>query len=118
VPPTPHYGKYLKLGRNRISDLSIVGVSVLGYPDKTTTSGYVFKIVIASVAPVPFVAIKAQEILSKNKITESTINDAAALAMDSVTPIDDVRGSAKYRKYMTRNLVKRAIDIVFSNLSK
>lgn len=116
VPPAGHTGKYLKLGRNRLSDLSIVGVSVLGYINSALKSGYSFKLAIASVAPVPFVPQKAQEVLEKNELTPEVIEQAAQAAMDSVTPIDDVRGSAQYRKHMVRNLVKRGVTEVLEQL--
>jgi carbon-monoxide dehydrogenase medium subunit len=118
VPPQGFFGVYKKLGRNTISDLSIVGVSVVGYPSKETASGYRFKIALASVAPVPFEALKAEAVLSEKKITSEVITEAAQVAMDSVTPIDDVRGSARYRKYMVRNLTREALTEVWSKLSK
>jgi carbon-monoxide dehydrogenase medium subunit len=110
VPPVGHIGKYIKLGRNRLSDLSIVGVSALGYKAPETKSGYKFRIVVASVAPIPYVLTKSEELLSSKLITADTIDEAAQAAMDAVTPIDDVRGSAQYRKHMVRNLVKRAVS--------
>ena len=110
VPPKGHAGQYFKLGRNRLSDLSIVGVSALGYKDPSTKSGFTFRLAIASVAPVPFIPTLAEEILSTEPLNPDTINRAAQAAMDAVTPIDDVRGSAQYRKYMVRNLVKRAVN--------
>ncbi|MHC1740464.1 MAG: xanthine dehydrogenase family protein subunit M [Anaerolineaceae bacterium] len=118
VPPVGFFGVYKKLGRNTISDLSIVGVTVLGYPSKDTASGYRFKIALASVAPVPFEAVKAEAILSEKKITPEVIAEAAQAAMDSVKPIDDVRGSARYRSYMVRNLTREALAEVWSKLSK
>jgi carbon-monoxide dehydrogenase medium subunit len=118
VPPKGMVGVYKKLGRNTISDLSIVGVTVLGYPISKSPSGFTFRIVLASVAPVPFEALKAEAILSEKKVTSETIAQAAEIAMESVTPIDDVRGSARYRKYMVRNLTREAITEVWNKLSK
>jgi carbon-monoxide dehydrogenase medium subunit len=118
VPPQGFFGVYKKLGRNVISDLSIVGVTVLGYPSKETASGYKFRIALASVAPVPFVASKAEAVLAEKKITPDVIKEAAQAAMDSITPIDDVRGSARYRKYMVRNLTREALTEVWSKLGK
>jgi len=118
VPPQGFAGVYKKLGRNVISDLSIVGVTVIGYPSKEAASGYRFRIALASVAPVPFVASKAEAVLSEKKITPELIAEAAQVAMDSISPIDDVRGSARYRKYMVRNLAREALAEVWSKLSK
>jgi aerobic carbon-monoxide dehydrogenase medium subunit len=118
VPPSGSFGVYKKLGRNIIGDLSIVGVTVLGYPQKESPSGFGFRIALASVAPVPFESLKAEGVLSAEKITPEVITKAADAAMDSVTPIDDVRGSARYRKYMVRNLTREAITEVWSKISK
>lgn len=118
LPPAGMFGVYKKLGRNSIGDLSIVGVAVLGYPCKESPSGYRFRIALASVAPVPFEASKAEAVLSEKKITPDVITEAAQVTMDSVTPIDDVRGSARYRKFMVRNLTREAITEVFAKISK
>jgi carbon-monoxide dehydrogenase medium subunit len=118
VPPKNHAGKYLKLGRNKLGDLSIVGVTILGYPDSSTKSGYHFKIALASVAPTPLALVKAPEVLAQKSITEETIAEAAQAAMDECKPIDDVRGSGAYRKYMVRNLVKRGVTEVWKTLAK
>jgi carbon-monoxide dehydrogenase medium subunit len=117
VPPADHKGHYIKLGRNKLSDLSIVGVTVLGYPDKSSASGFRFHVCLASVAPVPFVAVEAQKVLEGKPITEQVIQEAAQTAMDAVKPIDDVRGSARYRKYMVRNLVGQGVAEVFGHLT-
>ena len=117
-PPKGMAGVYKKLGRNLISDLSIVGVTVMGYPNSKSPSGYSFRIALASVAPVPMEALKAEAILAEKKITPETLALAAEAAMDAVTPIDDVRGSARYRKFMVRNLVREALMEVWNKLSK
>ena len=117
-PPAGMVGVYKKLGRNIISDLSIVGVAALGYPNSKSPSGYSFRIALASVAPVPYEALKAEAILSEKKITAETIALAADASMEAVTPIDDVRGSARYRKMMVRNLTREAITEVWQKLSK
>ena len=118
VPPKGFVGTYKKLGRNTIGDLSIVGVAVMGYPAKESPSGYLFRIALASVAPIPFESLKAEAVLSKQKITDEVITKAAEAAMESVTPIDDVRGSARYRKFMVRNLTREALTEVWKKLNK
>ena len=118
LPPQGMVGTYKKLGRNTIGDLSIVGVAVLGYPSKETKSGYRFRIALASVAPTPYEALKAEAVLAEKPLSDETIAEAATVAMESITPIDDVRSSARYRKYMVRNLVREATTEIWKKISK
>jgi carbon-monoxide dehydrogenase medium subunit len=46
LPPSGARGKYLKLGRNKLSDLSIVGVTVLGWRDTGLPSGFRFRVAL------------------------------------------------------------------------
>jgi CO/xanthine dehydrogenase FAD-binding subunit len=117
LPPKGCKGAYLKLGRNRLSDLSIVGVAVLGHPDPGLGSGFRFRIALASVAPVPLIAAQAEAHLGGCAITPASISEAARLAAEASAPIDDVRGSARYRKSMVRNLTEHALTEVWKQLS-
>jgi len=117
LPPKGCAGKYLKLGRNQLSDLSIVGVTALGYPDFSCQSGYHFRLALASVAPVPLVPAEAETYLATHSITLKTIDEAASLSADACSPIDDVRSSARYRKQMARNLSAKALTEVWKNLN-
>jgi carbon-monoxide dehydrogenase medium subunit len=116
IPPAGCTGKYLKLGRNQLSDLSIVGVTVLGHKDATCSSGYRFRLALASVAPVPLVPVEVEVYLANNPITPDAIHEAARLAAEACSPIDDVRGSARYRKQMVRNLSAKALTEVWKKL--
>ncbi len=116
VPPPGSAGTYIKLGRNMESDLSIVGVTALGYPDAEATSGYRFKLALASVAPVPLVPEDVQAYLAEHPIKEETLRQAAQIAMDASTPIDDVRAGAHYRKIMVRNLSYKALKAVWEKI--
>jgi CO/xanthine dehydrogenase FAD-binding subunit len=113
IPPQNAQGKYIKLGRNAIGDLAIVGVTAFGYPDRTA-SGYRVLIALASVAPTPLLLDVA--LLSEKQINEESINEAADFAMNAVKPIDDVRGSARYRSLMVRNLTRNALTDVWEKL--
>jgi CO/xanthine dehydrogenase FAD-binding subunit len=118
IPPAPQgaVGRYLKLGRNAQGDLAIVGVAVLGYPDKEAQSGYAFRIALASVAPTPIRASKAEKILAQAPPTPESIEAAANAAMETAKPISDVRSSAEYRRAMVHALTKRAVGDVLSRL--
>jgi carbon-monoxide dehydrogenase medium subunit len=117
APPPGGQGTYIKLGRNTWSDLSIVGVTAYGYPSGNgSPDGYQFHLALASVAPVPLVPLAAQEYLAANPPGPQAFKEAAQLAAESCTPIDDVRGSARYRKAMVRNLTQKALEITWGRL--
>jgi CO/xanthine dehydrogenase FAD-binding subunit len=117
LPPEKNAGVYLKLGRNTWSDLSIVGVTAYAYQDPRQTSGYHFQVALASVAPVPLLLPAVEEHLGKNEISVETLKEAARIAEAACAPINDVRGSARYRKAMVRNLTARALEQVRIDLS-
>jgi carbon-monoxide dehydrogenase medium subunit len=116
LPPAGYAGRYIKLGRNAIGDLAIVGVAAIGFPDTETASGHRFRIALASVAPIPLRATAAEEILARGPLTKETIDAAASAAMDAADPISDVRASVEYRKLMVRNLTRRAVKKVLGKL--
>lgn len=117
LPPKGCAGIYLKLGRNQLSDLSIVAVTALGHPDSSCQSGYRFRLALASVAPVPLVPAEAETYLANHSITPESLREAARLSADACSPIDDVRGSARYRTQMARNLSAKALAEVWKNLN-
>jgi CO/xanthine dehydrogenase FAD-binding subunit len=118
LPPKGCQGAYLKLGRNKMSDLSIVGVTVLGWPDPRLPSGYCFRLALASVAPLPLLVAEVETSLTRQAITPEVLHAAAHLAAEACTPIDDVRGSARYRKEMVKNLSVKALTDVWERLRK
>ena len=118
LPPKGCQGTYLKLGRNKLSDLCLVGVTTLGYPDSTLQSGYRFRLALASVAPVPLVVTEIETYLGNQAIAPEALREAGRLAGEACTPIDDVRSSARYRKQMAKNLSAKALGIVWEKLKK
>lgn len=116
LPPKGCAGAYLKLGRTTLSDLAIVGVTVLGSPDSELPSGFRFRIALASVAPTPLIAGRAEACLAGQVISAEAIRQAARLAGEECSPIDDIRASARYRREMVRNLTEKALTDVWKRL--
>jgi carbon-monoxide dehydrogenase medium subunit len=118
LPPAGSAGRYLKLGRNRVGDLAIAGVAVLGWPDPAAAHGYRFRVGLASVAPVPLRALPAEEVLAGRAPGEAAFAAAADAAAATASPIDDVRASAAYRRAMVRILTLRGLCEVWAELSR
>jgi carbon-monoxide dehydrogenase medium subunit len=119
IPPSPPgaAARYLKLGRCRTGDLSLVGVAVLGFP-AATASGYRFRIGLGSVAPVPLRAQESEDLLAANGPLEGTFALAAGAAADAAKPITDVRGTAAYQQAMVRTLTLRGLRAVWTQLQE
>jgi len=116
LPPNNSSGTYIKLGRNTWSDLSIVGVTALGNPDPASASGFCLRIALASVAPRPLEVSPVREYLAVHPITVEAFKQAAELAQQACNPIDDVRGSARYRKLMVGQLTEKALAITWNRM--
>jgi carbon-monoxide dehydrogenase medium subunit len=116
LPPKGSAGAYIKLGRNTWSDLSIVGVTAVGWPDLTAVSAYSFRIALASVAPTPLEVSAVHEFLAAQPPSPQAFKRAAQLAAEACQPIDDVRGSARYRKAMVHNLTEKALHQTWQRL--
>jgi len=104
--PANSGGAYFKLSRVSV-DLAVVGVGVVLIMDGDTCKD--IKITLASVAPKPIRAPKAEASLKGKKIDEALIEEAGKIASGEATPIDDVRGSAFYRTEIVNVFTKRAI---------
>lgn len=115
-PPPPGYAaRYIKLGRNQSGDLAIVGVTVLGHRAETP-AGFQFRVALGAVAPTPLRATAAETLLAAQPLTTAVLLAAAEAAATASTPIDDVRGSATYRRAMVAALVHRALADVWHHL--
>lgn len=108
--PMPRTGKsYIKLGRRQQMELATVGVAAHVTLDE---SGLVADaaIVLASVAPTPLRAVKAESRLRGNAPSSEIVDAAARAASEEARPIDDVRASASYRTEMVHVLTRRAVE--------
>lgn len=116
-PPAGAAARYLKLGRCKSGDLSLVGVAVSGFP-AATDSGVRFHISLGSVAPVPLRALEAEHLLATNAPGEQTFALAADAATAIARPITDVRGSANYQQAMVRTLTLRGLRDVWAQIKE
>ncbi len=100
-------GIFLKLGLRKAQAISVVNLTVilrLGQAEVLEAH-----ITEGSVAPTIIRAPEAEAALIGAPLDEDAINQAAELAAQAARPIDDVRGSAAYRREMIRVLTRRAL---------
>ena len=109
IPPLKDNEKaaYLKFAVRKAMDLAIIGVAAkIKLENGICTDA---KIALGAVAITPILAPKAAEVLIGKELTDEVIEEAAQAAMDSCSPISDIRASKEYRKAMIGVYTKRAI---------
>lgn len=66
-------------------------------------------IALTNVGPTALKATDAENALRGRPLTESTIDEAARLAMAACDPVEDLRGSVAYKVAMTGEMTRRAL---------
>lgn len=64
---------------------------------------------IGSVAPVPMRLTEAERVVEGQHVSPETASRAADAAAAQIEPIDDVRSTADYRTFVTRQMVRRLV---------
>jgi aerobic-type carbon monoxide dehydrogenase small subunit (CoxS/CutS family) len=72
-------------------------------------------ITLGAVTPIIIHAVEAEKFLARKKLNDKNITHAAELAMQAARPIDDVRGSAAYRREMVRVITARGLTAIRDN---
>jgi carbon-monoxide dehydrogenase medium subunit len=105
--PTSRF-EYVKFLPRTVDDYATVSVAVRldAGPDGTVTD---VRIALGNAGAVPFRAIDAEAALRGQAATPSLIGEIAALAADAADPVDDIRGTAAYKREMVRVWTGRAL---------
>jgi CO/xanthine dehydrogenase FAD-binding subunit len=106
----PHSGSaYYKLATRKALEISMVGISVwlaLESPDGPIKD---VRITLGAVGPTPLVAESVKDILIGEIPDAALFRRAARAAAGDARPIDDHRGSARYRLQMVEHLSERLL---------
>jgi len=112
VPPTRSGGAYLKLER-KVGDYATAGVAAQITIDDAGTCKKA-GIGLTNVGMTPIKAKQAEAFLTGKQLDDATIQQAAELAASESQPMDDVRGSAEYKRDLVRVLTARALTAALS----
>ncbi len=110
LPPLPAgtqatYVKFLPRTEDDYATVSVAAAVTPGQDGRCENA----RIALGSAATVPLRARKAETALRGERLTAERIREAAALVREEVDPLDDVRGSAGYKREMARVWTERAL---------
>lgn len=100
-------GTFVKLALRRAQAISVINVALI--LDLEADSVKSASITLGAVAPTIIHAKEAEQYLSGKTLTEEIVAEAARLTMNASKPIDDIRGSAAYRREMVRVCTLRGL---------
>ncbi len=112
LPNQPGPSVYLKLSPRHSMDLAVVGVAAAANLEDGRCRD--IRIALGAVAPIPFRATSAEELLQGRTVSAALMEKAAQAASIQCHPIDDHRASADYRREMVYVLTRRALAQIFS----
>lgn len=110
-PPVDAAGSYHRFLRTAAEHRPMVSVAAWVRRDGAACKEA--RLAVGAATPVPGRMARVEACLSGRTVTANIVAEAAALAAADLTPIDDLRGSADYRRAMVRVQVQRALAQLF-----
>jgi aerobic-type carbon monoxide dehydrogenase small subunit (CoxS/CutS family) len=103
-----------EIGIGRAQAISLVNTAIiLDFGSAQSQPGVKSAVItLGAVAPTIIHAAEAEAFLAGKELTDEAIARAAELAAGAARPIDDIRGSAAYRKAMVGVLVTRGLRLL------
>jgi xanthine dehydrogenase FAD-binding subunit len=107
LPSANHYARFFKFGTRPALDISTISIGIAGVLKNGALSNV--RVAFGAVAPIPMRARRTEQALEGKGLDPATIEAVANVARDEVTPIDDIRATAWYRKELIHNITKRML---------
>ena len=107
VEPAGARGRHLKFSRTH-GDYATVSISLVLVMNGNTCS--CARIAVGSAGPVPIHLDEVDALLTGSALTAEAVNEAGRKLAQAADPVDDVRGSAEYRRMIIPGLLQRAVD--------
>ena len=111
APPARSATAFLKAGRRRAMEISLVCVAVRVTLDAALERCVEARIALGAVAPTALRARAAERALEGQVAGGDAFARAGRLAAEATAPISDVRASAAFRRHLVATLVPRALAI-------
>ncbi len=100
---------YRKVGTRRSQAISKVVMAASWLSDGSNRD---FHLAFGSVAPVTLRCPRTEELLKSAPINNDTIQQACRLLQEEISPIDDIRSTADYRRRVSANLLAACLHMI------
>jgi len=107
VPGDGFHARFMKSGPRPALEIATVAAAIGLCLDSDRVSH--IRLAFGSVAPKPIRAPRTEAHLMGKALTEDVIEEAGAIAAAEITPIDDVRASAWYRRHLAAVYTRRLL---------
>jgi CO/xanthine dehydrogenase FAD-binding subunit len=103
---------YRKVGTRRAQAISKVCLAAAIDLDKSAGHARDVRIALGSVAPVPVRARQAEAALRERPLDRTTLAAAQRALASDISPIDDLRSTARYRLAVAQNLLGECLETI------
>ena len=115
IPPLPARSAidYVRFSSSSVVDKPCIGVAVRMSVNPADGACGDVRIGLGCVAPTPMRARNAEAALEGKPLNDDNLHQAARAAADECDPMDDLRGSERYKREMVAALVRRLAAKVY-----
>ncbi len=106
--------RFTQIGLRAAQEIDVASVAVNVAMDADKSAIADVRISLGAVAPIPMRAVKAEELLKGQKPSAEIVEQAAESCSQECQPIDDLRASASYRRYVIKALARKTINEALS----
>lgn len=109
--PAPRSGaRFLRFIPRNEMDIAVANAAVFVELDEAGQNFRSARIAIGAVAPTPLFVEEAGAALIDQPVNEESLLNAARIARDAASPINDMRGTVEHRKQLVEVLTRRALN--------
>ena len=118
APPANSGAAFLRFIPRNEMDIAVANAAARVDLDESGATFKTARIAIGAVAPTPLFVEAAGAALSGKPVNDASISDAARIARDASTPINDMRGTIEHRKQLVEVLTTRALRAAIARARK
>ena len=108
--------RWYKIGLRKSDTIAVISVAIsLSFKQEIC---HAVRIALGSIAPTPFLAEESASLLYRKTLTMEIIERVSQKVSEDISPIDDVRATAWYRRAVAKKLMVKLLSQIAENISQ